>query len=37
MLELIITVLPGILAFLIYRYTHQEFHCKKLLSYILFY
>lgn len=37
MLEAIIAVLPGILAFLIYRYSYQEFHWKKAVFYILFY
>lgn len=37
MLELIIAVFPGILAVLIYRRLHQEFHLKKALAYILFY
>ena len=37
MLEVIIAVLPGILAFLIYRYSHQEFCRKKAVLYILFY
>lgn len=37
MLELVIAVLPGVLAFLIYRYSHQELHWKKALLYVLFY
>lgn len=37
MLELVIAVLPGILAFLTYRYSHQEFQKKKAVLYILFY
>lgn len=37
MLELIIVVLPGILAFLLYRHSHREFRWKKLLFYVLFY
>ncbi len=40
MLELIIAVFPGILAFLIYCCTHrkqQKFHWKEILLYILFY
>lgn len=37
MLELVIAVLPGIIALLIYRYTHQAFHPKKALFYILLY
>lgn len=37
MLELIIAVLPGILAFLIYRCSHQEFQWKKAVFYILLY
>lgn len=37
MLEIVIAVLPGILAFLVYRYSHQEFQWKKAILYILFY
>ncbi len=37
MLELVITVLPGILAFFVYRYLHQEVQWKKLLSCIVLY
>lgn len=37
MLEVIIVALPGILAFLLYRFTHQEFHWKKAFFYILLY
>lgn len=37
MLEVIIVALPGILAFLIYRFTHQEFYWKKAFFYILLY
>jgi len=37
MLELIIAVLPGILAFLIYRFSHQEFQWKRAFFYILLY
>lgn len=37
MLELVIVVFPGILAFLIYRYSHKEFHWKGLLLTVLFY
>lgn len=37
MLELLIVVLPGIFAFLLYRYSQQEFRWKKLLLYVLFY
>lgn len=37
MLELVIAVLPGILAFLIYRYSHQELQWKRILFYILLY
>ncbi len=37
MLELIIAVLPGVLAFFIYRCFHQEFQWKTAIFYILFY
>lgn len=37
MLELVIVVLPGILAFLLYRFSHQELRWKKLVPAILFY
>lgn len=37
MLEIIIAILPGVLAYLICRYRNQEFHWKKVFFYILFY
>lgn len=37
MLEVIIAALPGVLAFLIYRYTHREFYWKKAFLCILLY
>lgn len=37
MLEAVLAVIPGIMAFLAYRYLHQEFHWKKAVFYILLY
>lgn len=37
MLEVVIAILPGVLAFLIYRHSHQQLKWKKALAYIIFY